>query len=215
MFLFDRPYQYFEEPWPHVIIENALPNDAAERMLICWPENSHRHYGNAVKYPDKWHGDYKDQVFNDFEKINFVDRADDMLKKLAEIFDEPNFDDCKIDGVLYNNIKFDENLKYKKIENVVSETGEIVGQKKMLKHWHVDNLRKKYLGLLYIGSGENSEFIAKNKKTGVDKTYEYEHNRFIIWRNTSDTLHKFYCGVESRKTIMIEFNWLNQLHCYS
>ena len=216
MFLFDRPYQYFEEPWPHIIIENVLPEDAAERMLNNWPDNlPPRGLGDPAYYEDKWFSDHKDQVFDDFEQVNFIDRADDVLKALAEAFNEPVFDDCDIDGLMYRDDKFS-NLPAKqktaqdligKIENVISETGEIIGQKKIMRGWHLDNPNKKYHGMLYIGSGENSEFVAGNEKTGIDKTYEYRHNRLIMWRNTPDTLHKFYCGVESRKTISIACNY--------
>lgn len=187
MYLFDQKYQYFEEPWPHIVIENVLPEDAAGRMLNNWPDNlPPRGLGDPTYYEDQWFSGCKDKVFDDFERVNFIDKADDVLKALAETFNEPVFDDCDIDGLMYRDDKFS-NLP--------------------LRDWHVDNPNKKYHGMLYIGSGENSEFVARNEKTGIDKTYEYRHNRLIMWRNTPDTLHKFYCGVESRKTISIAANY--------
>ena len=209
MYLFEQPYQYFEEPWPHIVIENVFPEDAAERMLNNWPDNlPPRGLGDPAYYEDKWYSDHKDQIFDDFEQVNFIDRADDVLKALAEAFNEPVFDDCDIDGLMYrDDNKFSELQEHYQMIDVISEAGKIVGQKKMMRDWHTDGPNKKYHGMLYIGSGENSECIAKNKKTGIDKTYEYRHNRLIMWRNTPDTVHKFYCGVESRKSISIAANY--------
>jgi len=186
MYLFDRPYQYFNEPWPHIVIENVLPKNAADRMLNNWPDNLPTRGKDYSYYDDEWFSGHKDQVFHDFEQVNFIDRADDVLKALAEAFNETVVDDCDIEGLLYRD-DIPSNLP--------------------LRDWHVDYPSKKYHGILYIGSGENSEFVAGNKKTGIDKPYEYRHNRLIMWRNTPDTFHKFYCGVKSRKTISIAVNY--------
>ena len=40
MFIFDQPYQYFDEPWPHIVIENVLPKKIADHMLHNWPETN-------------------------------------------------------------------------------------------------------------------------------------------------------------------------------
>ena len=207
MYLFEQPYQYFEEPWPHIVIENVLPDDAAECMLNNWPKNIPER--SIEKYYDNtWFAGHKVKVFEDFEQVNFIDRADDVLKTLAKAFNEPVVYDCDIDGLVYRHSTFSNPHEQYEIVDVISESGKKVGEKKRMRDWHIDFQDKKYHGMLYIGSGENSEFVARNEKTGIDKAYEYSHNRLIMWRNTPDTVHTFYCGVESRKTISIAAHFL-------
>lgn len=186
MYLFDKKYQYFEEPWPHIIIENALPESLANYMADNWPECFPRAAIQA--YGATFRG--ADAAFEEFEHTNMVKNADSILKLSAEIFGDDNPFDCDLDGFVYREDKSPD------------------GKKHCIRDWHVDRKQKKYHGLLYIGSGPDSEFIAKNEKTGLEKTYQYVHNRFLWYRNTDAALHKFYCGVESRKTISISADFL-------
>lgn len=182
MYLFDQKYQYFEEPWPHILIENVLPEHVADYMLHNWPEG--KPYSDIVHFG----ADVDDPVYNDFEKINFIERADEILSLSAKIFGDEKSNDCDLDGLAYRELKASESY--------------------LFRDWHTDNPNKKYHGILYIGSGPNAAFVAKNEKTGAEKIYEYEHNRFLWWRNTPETVHKFYTGTGSRKTISISADFL-------
>jgi len=32
LFLFQNKYTYFESPWPHIVIDNCLPDDIAKEL---------------------------------------------------------------------------------------------------------------------------------------------------------------------------------------
>lgn len=181
MFIFDQPYQYFEEPWPHIVIENVLPEDVADHMLHNWPDIAG--FGPRFLEFGGFGIDTEDPILLEFERVNFFERADDILKMSAEIFKDELVDDCDLDGFMYKDHKYQTPT--------------------LIRDWHTDNPNKKYNGILYIGSGPNAQFVAKNKKTKIEKTYEYEHNRLIWWRSNSESWHKFYSGVGSRKTMSI------------
>lgn len=186
MFLFEQPFEYFEEPWPHIVIENVLPLDAAEHMLNNWPVcMPYREKGEVypLKGLPEFGAKYGDPVFDEFERVNYVERTEEILKLSAKIFQDKHWDDCDLDGLFYKEAKKDYPV--------------------LLRDWHIDALSKKYHGILYIGSGPQGEFMMWNKQTDEKKAYEYTHNRFIYWRNTADTFHKFYSSTPSRKTISI------------
>ncbi len=187
MYLFDRPYQYFNEPWPHIVIENVLPDDVADYMLKNWPEG--QPYGSWVR---NFGAGNDDPVHAKFERVNFIERTDDILKTSAEIFGDNDVFDCDLDGLIYRDLKSDESY--------------------LVRDWHIDNPEKKYHGMLYIGSGKDASFVARHDKTGLEKVYEYKHNRFLWWRNTPETMHKFYSGTGSRKTISISADFIGELH---
>ena len=186
MYLFDKPYQYFTEPWPHIVIENVLPDDVAEYMLNNWPEG--QDYGVIKTFG----AGNDDPVHAEFERVNFIERADDILMTSAQIFNDDDAFDCDLDGLIYRDLKADEPC--------------------LVRDWHIDNTEKKYHGILYIGSVKDAAFVARNDETCLEKVYEYEHNRFLWWRNTPETMHKFYSGTGSRKTISISADFIGELY---
>ena len=193
MFIFDQPYQYFEEPWPHIVIENVLPKKIADHMLHNWPETNvyNESHKKEIDRSDvllepilNFGANSDDPIYEEFEYVNFVQRTDEILETAAKIFNDPDPYDCDLTDLVYREVK------RKASDPVV-----------LVRDWHTDKPQKKYNSILYIGSGENAGFQALNKKTGIDKMYEYRHNRLIWWRNTREAVHRFYSGNASRKTI--------------
>ena len=88
MFIFDQPYQYFDEPWPHIVIENVLPKKIADHMLHNWPETNlyNESHKKEINRSDvllepmlNFGANSDDPIYEEFEYINYVQRTDEIL----------------------------------------------------------------------------------------------------------------------------------------
>lgn len=187
MYLLDQDYKYYSRPFPHIVIDNAMPEDVAQYMLKNFPKCGMFKKDASEHEKNNWQhrGNYdSDPVFKQFAEVNQKVKAKEFISTLDQIFSQ-NTDNLKITPLTFR----DQMPK---------------NPKECLRDWHLDDLNKKYHGLLYLGTGEAGELEMKNIYDGEEKSYEYRHNRFILWLNNEESLHRFFTSVNQfRKTISI------------
>lgn len=177
MYLLNNTIQYLDEPWPHIVIDNVLPNDVAGYMLANFPSA-----GSSEKEQrqNKFIGYSDDPVFKEFHDINEA-RQQEFHETLNDIFSQPKED-------LINTRYSFKTTKPREVYQVE-------------KKWHTDKSDKKYKVLIYLGSGKGGWYEMANPDTKQIKKYEYQHNRAIIYNNSEQCFHRFYSSNVDRHTI--------------
>jgi len=180
MYIFDKPYEYFEHPWPHIVIKPFLPKQFADYMRDNFPLPGP---SKKEQQHNRWAGDYwDDKVFAEFSRVN-ENRQDDIYTFLDKAFNDA--------GDVYGWTPF----QYRNepaVENPIE-----------LRDYHVDLPDKKYHIMMYLGEGDRGELEMINYNTGQHKSFPYEHNRLIAWRNDDFTHHKWWSSTSRRFTISL------------
>lgn len=209
---FDINKHYFEDPYPHVIIEDALPEDYYNKLYNTWPVSeikkalpiigghTFRYMSNdvlnkkLVPVSTEWQNFFKDHTSQDY------------YLKVLNIFEK--------------HIKHIDYLKNEKVEirgagksNVVTETQFVIHNpvKETTRTDHLDNPIEIYAGLLYMRKPEdnaeggdfviyksdpvtevsrnNGREILKKTQREVVKTIKYKPNCFVMFLNTNTAVH--------------------------
>ncbi len=184
MYLLNGNIEYYESPWPHIVINNVLPDDVADYMLRNFPTPGSSEKEQRQK---KFLGCPDDLVFQEFAVEN-MSRQREFHTALNEIFKQPH-----------------EDLSNGRLSFKCSEPRESF---QVLKKWHTDAADKKYKVLMYLGSGEGGWLELGNPLTKELKRYEYTHNRAVIYNNSELAFHQFYSASVNRYTIgfSVKFN---------
>jgi hypothetical protein len=177
MYLLNNTIQYIEDPWPHIIINNALPIDVADYMLANFPVTGDT---QKERLQNKFIGYPADSVFEEFHEIN-TDRQQEFHSTLNMLFSQQEED------LINTRYSF-------KVTNPSDPY-------KIKKKWHTDASDKKYKILVYLGSGEGGWLELGNPETRQLKRYEYKHNRAIIYNNSKLSFHRFYSSNVPRYTL--------------
>ena len=177
MYLLQNEYTYFDDPWPHIIVDNALPADVAEYMLQNFPSPG---ASEKEQRQHKFLGTPEDRIFKEFIDIN-ESRKQEFHSTLNSIFGQPSEE-------LYNA-----RCTFKCIP---AHDGF-----KVIKPWHTDMPDKRYVVLLYLGGGPGGWYELGNPITKQLKKYDFVHNRLIIYNNSSIAFHRFFASDVSRRTI--------------
>lgn len=193
MYLLDQDYKYYSEPFPHIVIDNALPEDVASHMLKNFPKcglfKKHATLGERSNWQHRGNHD-SDPVFKQFAEINQKLKAKDFISTLDKIFNQKP-DDIEVGDFIFR-------------DQIPSNP------KECIRDWHVDLISKKYHGMLYIGSGAGGELEMKSIHNDSEKSYAYQHNRFILWLNTKESLHRFFTSTSQfRKTISVPLRFID------
>ena len=177
MYLLDNEIQYVNDPWPHIVIENALPIDVADYMLANFPSpgssEKEQRQNKFIGYPE-------DPVFQEFHQVNDA-RQSEFHSTLNNIFSQPS------EELVNTRYSFKNTKPYEMYQ--------------IEKKWHTDKSDKKYMVLLYLGSGEAGWYEMGNPETGQLRKYEYKHNRAIIYNNSEVSFHRFYSSNVDRYTM--------------
>ena len=222
---FNAETDYFTEPYPHVIIKNALPKDLYQMLAKTFPTqqmkqklpliegHTHRYLAKDVLY------DKKIPVSKEWEDFFKTHTSQEYYDKVLELFknDMPyNKDVIKqkiaVRGV-YDNIDMVTDTQFV-VHNPIK-----VGTTRTT---HIDNPQELYAGLLYFrqpndnSSGGDFEIFDAPKLKGVHKyrgrevtqdtektlvkTVKYEPNTFVMFLNTGKSVH----GVTPRKDAEVE-----------
>jgi hypothetical protein len=182
MYLFEKPYTFYPYPYPHLIINGALPNEIADQLAESYPTDlgwGTSEY-NAIKYPDN-------DVWKKFYEVNLEKNLPFIIDLLDRAFDKPS-EKVVVKKVNYNYYKDSD--------------------RNMLRDWHVDSAEKKYQILLYLGSVERGGELEMwdRKET---KTVPFAHNRLVAWYNNRDstkgtlTEHRYFSCKGERKVFNI------------
>lgn len=177
MYLLNNEYTYFDNPWPHIVIDNALPADVADYMLTNFPAVGSSH---KEQKQDRFVGYPEDPIFKEFIAIN-EERKEELYSTLNTIFKQP-------EQPLYNA-----RCSFKCIP---AHDGF-----KVVKPWHTDKADKKYMILLYLGGGPGGWYEMGNPVTKQLKKYDFVHNRLLIYNNSDISFHRFFASTVPRRTI--------------
>ena len=179
MFLLKNTPTFHKDPWPHLVINNVLPEDVANYMLEHFPEPGPSE--KEQKYNQRRGGFIDDKVYDEFRLVNQL-----MSDEIFEIVDDA-FGDLTTDEYTLSD------FTYRKQPPQWPPV--------LLKDWHTDLPNKKYHAMLYLGNGDGGWFELRDEKRNFEKRYAYIHNRMILWRNDDDTLHRFWSSNNCRHTI--------------
>lgn len=216
---------FIEKPFPHLVIENALPNEVCERLTENYPKKKFQEmndfklsnkrldlmYKETRKGPGPsiWNDTETPTIWKEFLKQN---TSDEFKLKFKEIFKEKFIE-------IYNN-------SFPEIENIytniaVSANSPVQENYNSVRKAHLDQPTKLFTGLYYLRDendntkGGDLEILTwkKNIKTDLDKshharnteinnnkvdlikTIKYKKNTFVIFLNTIESLH----GVTERE----------------
>lgn len=186
MYLFDNVIKVVKDPWPHLVIENALPQSIAYYMYRNFPP-----VGASVDeiLNNQRREDYiDDDVFRAFTLENRT-RAEETFEILDDAFEDYSTDQYRLSNFTYR----DEPPAWPKVE---------------LRPWHIDKPTKKYHMMYYLGTGKGGELEMLNEENGDVRTYGYEHNRLIVWKNEDHTFHRFFSADTWRRTISLGVEYL-------
>ena len=95
MYLLNKDAEIFSEPWPHAIINDALPIEIADHLRDNFPE--HRLFSGPNN---------SDEIFAEFSDVNFNIMADDIVAKCHDLMKVP-YSECELDEISFINYKYD------------------------------------------------------------------------------------------------------------
>ena len=223
---FNPETDYFQEPYPHVVIKNALPKDLYETLAKTFPTqemkqklpliegHTHRYLANdvlnkkTIAVSEEW---------QDFFKTH---TSQEYYNKVLNLFK--------------NDITYGEQVFNKKVmvRGVDEKNGDMVTDTQFVVHnpikvgttrtTHIDNPQELYAGLLYFrqdtdtSTGGDFEIFDTSVVKGVHKqkgreisqdtekklvrTVKYEPNTFVMFLNTGKSVH----GVTPRENATVE-----------
>src|SRR5688572_12972359 len=196
--LLDRVKEVFKDPFPHVIIENALPEDYYRSLVKTRPSMKKilngRNYGPNERFDMPTSEALKlDSPWGEFVRAHV---SIEFFKKAMEVFSD--FD-------LYPNWDGEVSLRCQPGVNTPSpELSSVRGP-------HLDNPSELYAGLFYMPAdndgGDLEIYRWKQKKfygklevprdcVELVKTVSYKPNTYVMFVNTENALH----GVTQRKS---------------
>ncbi len=204
---------FFSKPFPHLIIENALPDDyyslISSKFPISYFERIKNENENNVR-KDLYIDQFLNEKDIDIEWKNFISYHSSkvFLNEIVSIFSKDilNFHKKKL-----RNTDFLINLKTNNRLSTSVNTPVITSNS--VRGAHLDNLNKLFTGLFYmkhdddISSGGDLELYSWKKKYStakkrflstkdismeyvkLEKTIKYKPNTFLIFLNSLDSLH--------------------------
>ena len=223
---FNPETDYFNDPYPHVIIKNALPQDLYDSLAKNFPVeqmkqelpliegHTYRYLANDVLYKKtipvskEWKNffqthtsqEYYDKVLELFK--NDMPYGDDRIKKNVAVrgFAEKHY-------YMVTDTQF---VVHKPIKQGTTRTT------------HLDNPQELYAGLLYFRQPEDKSTggdfdiletkqiksvdrlkgreISEDTEKNIVRTVKYEPNTFVMFLNTSKSVH----GVTPRQNAEVD-----------
>ena len=209
---FDPAQHYFEDPYPHVIIEDALPEDVYKKLYDSWPVQEIKDKleiigGHTFRYMSN---DVLNKkivpVSEDWENFFKAHTSQEYYSKVLNLFEK--------------HIQHIDFLKQQKVvvrgsgeSKVVTETQFVIHNpvKETTRTDHLDNPVEIYAGLLYMRkpedeaeggdfviyksdpvfevSRQNGRELLETTKREVVKTIKYKPNCFVMFLNTNRAVH--------------------------
>jgi len=211
---FNREKHYFSSPYPHIIIENALPQELYNELSKTFPNSeikkqlpviqghTYRYLANNVLYKktipvsEKWQ-----RFFEDHTSQNFYDMVLDIFDSDIPYTKQDIQQKVAVRG--FAGKKYD----------MVTDTQFVVHQptKGTTRTTHIDNPQELYAGLLYFkqdndkSTGGDFEIyetgdvkqvwklkgreIPEEQHKSLVKTITYQPNTLVMFLNTSKSVH--------------------------
>lgn len=195
MFLFNKQATIIEHPWKMGVIEDALPLDVANYLSENFLSNEFEHQPQYHAYQKVGAANYNDPVFKEFFDVQWKSR--DAINRLINAMFGEDHSDSELDQISFNLHKPDSNLS-------------------VARDWHTDIPGKKFQALLYLG--ETTDTIAyemtDEPAAGSKRSFTFQHNRLVFWRNLPHTYHKFYFAPVDRKTVVMTIHFKNKSNGY-
>lgn len=181
--------EFYLDPWPHMIVKNVLDENLADMLGENWPtigleSDVGKTVNIAVSDPQKIHPLWQ-KFYTDI-----IEQGYDLNRYMCEVF--KGF--CKSHNP---KEKFDE-IRLR----IVKED-----QERMIKPWHTDNKRKKFTGLMYFDNPVGRLELFNFETT---KVIEPESNMYVFWPSSKETVHRFFAGPGTRKSVSISANHLKE-----
>lgn len=175
-------------PWPHLVIDDALPSDVADGLLSEWMRDRDRWKWSLMEEPYDGQILVQPPVENEFHFDFFMEnfcRRREMYDTLCRYFSIKPEKNVELDHWKY--IEYPRKKSYS-----------------LIRGWHDDNDDKLFHIMYYLGNEEllNGNFEARDHKTGTEVKYPFRHNRLIIWHNAPGTTHRFGNSIGDRRRTM-------------
>jgi hypothetical protein len=165
------------------VIEDALPKDVADYMLQNFVNEEFKRMDQYDLYQAMGRIRRGDKIFDDFWRLN-----SDNETMLPEIHKRLNMSDIsgRLDQISFNRHDGDPNLS-------------------VARDWHTDLPGKKFQLIYYLGkSSDKVTFeMTDNPEHGSKRSFNFQHNRLIIFENHPKAFHKFYYTKEDRCSIVL------------
>jgi len=219
---------YFENPWPHIIIENFIRDKAAvdvlthNKSLVNYLRDASDGFRNTVREELNYQqlldcNDFPSEVIDVISACDQSKELKDLLEfhllpKLLETYNKPEeyfktFEKYEFSYGGYSPIQDD-----------------ILGER--LKDTHIDGPKKIYTGMIYFkhpdDHDEHSNFVLESyDENGVQtqtKVLPYSNNIAIFWPNLPNAWHHAQARGKNnivRRHINFVANGLDDLHDYS
>ena len=208
---FDPTKHFFKDPYPHVIIENALPQDLYDKLANEFPVeqikehqpilegHTHRYFAYDVlhlkKFPvsESW-----ENFFREHTSQAYYDKIVDLFKVRTD----------------KTNVKVEVRSVNKKAGGLVTDTQFVVHkpyEAGTTRTTHIDNPQELYAGLLYFrqdgDESQGGDFeifsvdtspdvlklkgreVKKDQQKKLAKTIKYKANTFVMFLNTDKSVH--------------------------
>ena len=223
---FNPETDYFKEPYPHVIIKNALPKDLYDSLAKNFPVeqmkqelpliegHTHRYLANDVLNKKTI------DVSKEWQEFFQIHTSQQYYDKVLELFKE--------------DMPYGEKVTNKKvmIRGVDEKNGDMVTDTQFVVHnpikvgttrsTHIDNPQELYAGLLYFRQDNDTSMggdfeiydtkkikavikqkgreISQDTEKTLVKTIKYEPNTFVMFLNTGKSVH----GVTPRHNATVD-----------
>ena len=223
---FNPETDYFKDPYPHVVIKNALPKDLYETLANTFPTqqmkeklpliegHTHRYLAKDVLYVKKI------PVSKEWETFFRTHTSQEYYEKVLELFKN---------DMPYGKDVIEKQVNVRGVDEV---NGDMVTDTQFVVHnpiktgttrtTHIDNPQELYAGLLYFrqpndkGTGGDFEIfdtpdvkrvlkrkgreVTEDTKKTLVRTVKYEPNTFVMFLNTGQSVH----GVTPRQDAEVE-----------
>jgi len=223
---FNPETDYFKDPYPHVVIKNALPKDLYESLAKNFPVeqmkqalpliegHTYRYLANDVLYKKTI------PVSKEWETFFRTHTSQEYYAKVLELFKN---------DMPYGKDVIDKQVNVRGVDEV---NGDMVTDTQFVVHnpiktgttrtTHIDNPQELYAGLLYFrqdndkSTGGDFEIfdtpdlkgvykhkgreVAEDTKKTLVRTVKYEPNTFVMFLNTSKSVH----GVTPRQNAEVD-----------
>lgn len=181
-----------KKPWPHIIIKNFFPGRVAniikEDFLygISQPsKNYEANFGIEIQFNNRaCDAFYMSRVLKQFFYYDWIDINDFCAQHIG------------------NGDREDTN--YFRAQRFITSSTYPMEANEIIRDWHVDAEKKIYHIMAYFGDCKSGgEYELKNDD-GEEKTIPFTHNSLIIWKNTTNSWHRYRAATDHlRQTISI------------